>query len=369
MSIALVHEWISVIGGSEKVLKEFCKIFPDHHLFTLFYKKDSLVNLGLDEERITASFLNRINGISKVYRSLLPLFPTAIESLDISGYELIISSSHIAAKGIIPKPYQTHICYCHTPARYLWDMSNEYLKRKGLDKGLLSILSHTVLNYLRLWDVSTSNRVDYFIANSEYTKKRIKKYYNRDSVVIYPPVDVDRFTHSDQKGDYFLFLSRLVPYKRADIAVKAFSDLKIPLVVAGDGPEYKRLKKVASKNILFTGYLSDEEVARYLSAARALIYPSEEDFGITMVEALASGTPVIAFFRGGAAEIVKDVRKSENPNGVLFDRQSSESLTEAIKIFLEREKVFDGKKIKDSSSRFSKDIFREKIINYLKNIK
>ncbi len=367
MNIALVHEWISDIGGSERVLYEFTKIFPKFHLFTLFYKKESLRKLGIEENRVSASFLHKIKGISRIYRTLLPLFPTAIESLDISNFDLIISSSHIAAKGIIPKPYQTHICYCHTPARYLWDMSNDYLKTKGLDKGLKSVLSHFILNYLRLWDVSTSNRVDYFIANSKYTKKRIKRYYNKKSIVIYPPVDIKRFK-IDKKENYFLFLSRLVPYKRADLAIKAFIELNLPLVVAGDGPEINRLKKIASKNIEFTGHLTDDDVVKYLSHARALVYPSEEDFGITMVEALASGTPVIAFMRGGAAEIIDDIRTSNKPTGLLFERQTTDCIKDAVRYFIKNEDSFDQTTLIESARRFSREIFREKIRDFIKSL-
>jgi len=367
MKIALVHEWISDIGGSEKVLRELINLFPDSNTYTLFYKKESLRLLNLDEGKVHTSFLNRIKGIHRIYRSLLPLFPTAIESLDMSGNDIIFSSSHIAAKGVIPKPYQTHICYCHTPARYLWDMSSEYLKSKGLDKGIRSVISHSLLNYLRLWDVSTSNRVDYFIANSTYTQKRIKKYYNRESEIIHPPVDTNRFYRS-KKEDYFLFLSRLVPYKKADLAIRAFNSLKEKLVVAGDGPEYKRLKKIATKNIEFVGYLSDEEVARFLSEARALVYPSEEDFGITMVEALASGTPVIAFKRGGASDIIQDIRESDRPTGILFENQSEDSIRQAIRLFIESEDRFNPEVLIESSKRFSSDRFRKEIRDFLDRI-
>lgn len=368
MNIAFVHEWISDIGGSEKVLKELITLFPNYHLFTLFYRKESLDKIGIEENRVSASFLNKVTGINRIYRSLLPFFPTAIESLNVNGFDIIFSSSHIAAKGIIPKPYQVHICYCHTPARYLWDMSNDYLKMKGFDRGLLSILSHTILNYLRLWDVSTSNRVDYFIANSEYTKRRIKKYYNRDSVVIYPPVDLERFSPA-VKDNYFLFLSRLVPYKRADLVIEAFSRLNYKLVVVGDGPEFKRLKKIASKNVEFTGYLSDSEVVSYLSRARALIYPSEEDFGITMVEALASGTPVIAFGRGGASEIIKDIRDSDKPTGLLFFKQTVEDIRFAISEFIRNEDKFIREELINSTKKFSKERFRKEILDFVSGLK
>jgi len=367
MKIALVHEWISHIGGSEKVLKELINLFLDSNIYTLFYKKENLKFLNIDEKKIHTSFLNRIMGIHHIYRSLLPLFPTAIESLDMSGYDIIFSSSHIAAKGVIPKPYQIHICYCHTPARYLWDMSSEYLKSKGLDRGIRSVISHSLLNYLRLWDISTSNRVDYFIANSTYTRRRIKKYYNRDSEVIHPPVEVERFYKSPKK-DYFLFLSRLVPYKRGDLAIKAFKNLKEKLIVAGDGPEYKRLKRIATKNIEFTGYLSDEEVARFISEARALIYPSEEDFGITMVEALASGTPVIAFRRGGASDIIQDIKDYDKPTGILFEDQSEDSIRQAIQIFIEKEDRFNPEVLIESSKRFSSDRFKREIKDFLDRV-
>ncbi len=364
MSIALIHEWILDIGGSEKVLKELISLFPDYRLYTLFFRDKSLKMLGIDKERVRPSFLNKIKKVEKIYRAMLPFFPVAIESMDVSGFDIIFSSSHIAAKGVIPKPYQTHICYCHTPARYLWDMSLEYLKTKGLDRGIKFIISNTLLNYLRLWDISTSNRVDHFIANSEYTKRRIKKYYNRDSEVIYPPVDIDRF-HPAKKDDYFLFLSRLVPYKKADLAIKAFSNLGQRLIVAGDGPEYSRLRKIATKNIEFTGYLSDADVVEYLSKARALIYPSEEDFGITMVEALASGTPVIAFKRGGASEIVLDIKSSDTPTGILFEVQSEEALITAVEKFIKNEEKFDPGGLRKYSERFSSEIFRQKIYSFV----
>jgi len=365
LKVAVVHDWIVDIGGSEKTLKEILSIFPSADIFTLFYKKESLKELSINPDKVYSSFLQKFPRIDRIYRNLLPIFPFAIEQFDLSKYDLIISSSHAVAKGVLTNSKQIHISYCYTPIRYAWDLYHQYLKESNLNRGIKGLFAKSFLHYLRMWDVTTVNRVDEFIAISNYISRRIKKIYNRSSTVIYPPVDVEKFQLFEKKENFYLTVSRLVPYKRVDILIKAFS--KMPdrkLIVIGDGPDLKKLKKLATRNIEFLGYQKFSVVKDYLQRAKAFLFAGEEDFGIVLVEAQACGTPVIAYNRGGASEIIINKK-----TGILFNEQSVESLIEAIREFERIENNFNFRLIRENSIRFRKDRFHNEFKNFLEKTK
>lgn len=361
MKIALIHDWIIDIGGSEKALKEIYSIFPSADIYTLLFKEESLRELSIQKNKVNASFIQKFPKSREIYRNLLPFFPLAIEQFDLSEYDLIISSSHAVAKGVLTNSKQLHISYCYTPIRYAWDLYHQYLKNSNLNRGLRGLLIKIFLHYLRIWDVSTVNRVDKFIAISRYISKRIKKIYNRNSAVIYPPVDIDKFELYEKKENFYLTVSRLVPYKRIDILIEAFN--KMPnrkLIVIGHGPDMKKLKKIARSNIEFLGYQPFHVVKEYLKKAKAFLFAGEEDFGIALVEAQACGTPVIAYSQGGASEIVIDKK-----TGILFKEQTVNSLIEAIKDFEKNEDSFDFSVIRKNSIRFNKERFRKEFKNFV----
>lgn len=367
MRIALVHDWIVSKGGAEKCLEIFHQLYPHAHLYTLLYKPETVKDLGFSENQVTASFLNNRRGIINKYRRYLPFFPFAIEQLDLSEAEVILSSSHCVAKGILTRSDQLHICYCHTPVRYAWDLTFPYLQEHNLHKGLKSTLARIVLHYLRLWDVSSANRVDHFIANSHYTAHRIWRTYKREATVIYPPVDTVKFKLQYDREDYFLFVSRLVPYKKADLIIKAFTELGLPLKVVGDGPMRGECQRLATANIELMGELGSDQVVRLMSRARALVFAAEEDFGIVPVEAQACGTPVIAFGRGGVTETVipADGTNWEKATGVFFYEQNSVALKKAVEQFLIWEEKFDRQAIKRNADRFSAERFRIEIEEFI----
>ncbi|MGB9811937.1 MAG: glycosyltransferase family 4 protein, partial [Dictyoglomus turgidum] len=360
--VAVVHDWIVNIGGAEKVLKAILELFPDADVYTLVYLKDTLRKLGINN-KVYSSFISGLPFAKTKYSYYLPLMPLAIEQFDLSKYDLVISSSHCVAKGVLTKSYQIHICYCHTPMRYIWDLYFPYLKEHKLENGIKGIFVKPILHYLRIWDVSSANRVDYFIANSQNVANRIRKIYRRDSVVIYPPVDVERFLPSYKKEDYFMVLSRLVPYKKVDLVVETFNELNLPLVVIGDGEEMGKIKKMAKENIKILGWQEDDVVKEYLAKAQALIFASEEDFGIVSVEAQACGTPVIAYNRGGAKETVID-----GETGILFEEQNVESLKKAVLRFLKERDNFQRDKIMENAKRFSEDRFKREFKSYIEGI-
>jgi glycosyltransferase involved in cell wall biosynthesis len=362
MKTALVHDWVIELGGAEKCLQSFHELYPQAPLYTLLYRELSLQALGFDVDQVYASLLQKPRVIAK-YRSYLPLFPYAIEQFDLGDYEVILSSSHCAAKGVLTQSQQLHICYCHTPVRYAWDMTHRYLQENALQRGLKSTLARAILHYIRLWDVSASPRVDYFIANSHYTAARIWRAYRRPADVIYPPVNTRQFYAQARKGDYFLFVSRLVQYKRADLVVAAFTRLNLPLVVVGEGPEQARLKALAGPSVEFVGYRDNEELASLMAGARALIFAAQEDFGIVPVEAQASATPVIAFGQGGATETVVPANGHnwDQATGVFFGEQDVASLQKAVLTFLEWEDKFDPQVLQKNAQRFNQERFKEEI--------
>lgn len=367
MNIALVHDWIIELGGAEKCLEAFHQLYPDAPLYTLLYKDSSLEALGFEPSQAQASYLQR-PGVIKRYRSFLPFFPFAVEQFDLGDYDVILSSSHCVAKGVLTNSQQLHFCYCHTPIRYAWDLTHQYLRENQLQRGLKATLAKTVLHYLRLWDASSSTRVDYFIANSKYTAARIWRSYRREAEVIYPPVNTAQYEVARNNGDYFLFVSRLVRYKRADLVVQAFSRLGLPLLVVGEGPEKNGCQALAGPNIEFLGYRDNEELASLMSGARALIFAAQEDFGIVPVEAQAAGTPVIAFGQGGATETVvaADGRNWHQATGVFFEEQSTDSVVEAVRFFLECEGEFKTEVIRENARRFSQERFKMEIQSFIK---
>ncbi|MCX7973361.1 MAG: glycosyltransferase [Candidatus Aminicenantes bacterium] len=361
MKVALVHDWLTGRRGGEKVLEALAEIFPQAPIYTLFHFSGSQI-MEIEKRKIYTSFLQKAPFLHRYYRFYLPLFPLAIELFNLQEYDLVISSSHCVAKGIIPRPGALHIAYIHSPMRYAWNQYYAYFSSQRLSL-FKRFLIPPQIHYLRLWDVSSSARVDYFIANSVNVAKRIERYYRRPAEVIYPPVDTDFFVPSktDSRDDYFLIVSALVPYKKIELAIEAFNRLNKPLLVIGQGPEEKRLKKLASSNIRFLKNLSDEELRSFYQRARGFILPGEEDFGIATVEAQACGTPVVAFGRGGSLETVLP-----EITGLLFEEPTVEALLETLDKFSRL--PFNRTAIRQQAEKFSRSAFRNKMINFLNQV-
>jgi glycosyltransferase involved in cell wall biosynthesis len=341
--VALVHYWLLGQRGGEKVIEAFCRMFPAADIFTLFYEPESVSPLI----RSRNVFASSLNPFRRMHRSLLPLMPLAVESFDLRGYDLVISSESGPAKGVITSANTRHICYCHTPMRYLWELAPEYRSRAG---PLARIMYAPLANYLRLWDYASAARVDRFVANSINVKRRIWKTWRRRASVVYPPVPVDSFQHGASRG-YYLIVSEMVSYKRLDVAVRAFAASGRKLKIVGGGPECGALKRLATPNIEFCGRVTDAQLRDLYSGSAALVVPGEEDFGITMVESLASGKPVIAVARGGAMEIL------QNGCGLLYDDAEPDSLQKAIAAFERVENRFDPEVLIRSAARFSEERF------------
>ncbi|MGI0483098.1 glycosyltransferase [Geminocystis sp. CENA526] len=367
MKIALVHEWLTpqATGGSELVVKEILG-FIDAEIFALIDFESSNPHSYLYQRQIHTSFLQHFplsrNGVQKY----LPLLPIAIEQLNLTQYDVILSSSHAVAKGVITRPDQLHICYSHTPMRYAWDLTFDYLDRSKLGKGIQGIIARYILHRLRQWDVTSSNQVDYFIANSHHTARRIWRCYRREAKVIYPPVQVQDFVYQPQKSDYYITVSRLVSYKKISLIVEAFNQLGKPLVVIGDGEEMKQIQAIAKPNITLLGTVSYDTLKEYLSNAKAFVYASCEDFGIAIVEAQACGTPVIAYNAGGATETVIDIRQDKQKGtGVLFSPQTVEGLIEGVETFIEVEKDINPENCRTQAEKFSAEVFKQSYLDYL----
>jgi glycosyltransferase involved in cell wall biosynthesis len=356
---AIIHEWLVTLAGAESVLRSIYKLFPGT-IYTLFYDSDAMHGTPWEHQEIKTSFLQRIPFGKKHHRAFLPFYPLAIEQFDLREHKIIISSSYAVAKGILNSSDQLHICYCHSPMRYIWDLTFEYLDAAGLNGGLKSMIVRALFHQIRIWDAISSNRVNEFVANSHYIAHRIWKCYNRRARVIYPPVDVDRFYLSSKKENYFLTISRLVPYKRIDIMIQAFNKLKLPLMIIGEGPSEDSLKKIAGPTITFLGHQSPTKVEEYLSKARAFVFSAEEDFGIVNVEAQASGIPVIAYGRGGALETV-----IENETGYFFYKQKPEDLIDIIQKFLKNEETFNPEKIRNNALRFPRSRFEREFKEFI----
>jgi glycosyltransferase involved in cell wall biosynthesis len=349
MRAAIIHYWLLNMRGGEKVLEALCRLLPDADIYTLFYDAES-VSPTIRSHRITSSFLQPLR---RHHRSLLPLMPMALENFDLRGYDLIVSSESGPAKGVIVPSGARHVCYCHTPMRYLWDLYPAYRNewtRSRVKRALMTPLTH----YLRLWDYASAARVDEFIANSENVRRRIAKTYRREALVIFPPVAVEKF-YSKPSEDYYLIVSELVAYKRIDMAVRVFSQSGRRLKIAGDGPGLAALKRVATSNIEFCGRVSDDDLLELYARCRAFLIPGEEDFGITAVEALASGKPVIALARGGALETVPGF------GGVLYRDATCDGLREAIAQWDSRECDIDVRALQAWAAKFSEAEFAAKI--------
>jgi len=355
MKIALAHDYLVQYGGAERVVAEFINLFPEAPLYTLLGSKKNLLNRPSD--LIKNSFLQNIPHAEKFLKYFLGLMPLAWEQFDFTDYQIVLSSTSGLAKGIITPLNCLHICYCHTPTRYLWSDAHSYveeLKQPKIVKFFLPLLLHR----LRLWDMFAAQRVDYFIANSHFVAQRIKKYYNREARVIYPPVNIDEYQISQEQDDYFIIVSRLRPYKKVDLAIKAFNELGLPLIIIGDGEEKDRLQKMAKKNIIFLGEVSEEIKKKYLARAKAFIHPQIEDFGIAAVEAMAMGKPIIAYAQGGALETVQD-----GVNGVYFNEQSWECLVHTI---LKADFAqFNPHTIRESVAKFNIARFRQEIREFI----
>lgn len=351
MRVAIVHYWLVSMRGGEKVVEALCDMYPDADIFTLVYDAGRISD-KIRRHRIIPSFLQRIPGAVSNYQSLLPLMPFALESLDLREYDLIISSESGPAKGIIPPPHAVHICYCHSPMRYLWDHYHIYRSTAGLATRLMMPVLAPVL---RSWDVSSSLRVDRFVVNSHHVGERVRKYYRRSTSVVPPPVSVDDFALAADPGDFYLCAGQIVPYKRIDLAVRAFSEMGRNLVVIGDGAkrDIEAVKRLAGPTVRFLGHASFAVLRANLARCRALIFPGEEDFGIVPVEAMASGRPVIAFGRGGALETVVHGR-----TGLLFNEQSVEALIDAVRQFEDSALLFQPETIRAHASRFSVQNFQ-----------
>lgn len=356
LKIAIVHYWLVNMRGGEKVLESLCELFPEADIYTLVVDPGCLSD-QFKGHRITPSFVQNLPGAVRHYQSLLPLYPMALEQFDLSQYDLVISSESGPAKGVLTRPETCHICYCHTPMRYIWDMYHDYRRDCGRLKRLAMIpLTH----YLRQWDFASAARVDYFVANSWHVSRRIAKHYRRDAEVIHPPVDTGAFDLAEKSDDFFLMVGQLVKYKRPDLAVEAFTRIGKPLVVIGEGEELSRLKKMAGSNVRFLGRQPFSVIKDHYARCRAFVFPGEEDFGITPVEAQASGRPVIAYGRGGALETVVD-----GVTGLFFAEPTGESLVDAISRFESESERFDPWRIREHSLAFDKTVFKLKMQKFI----
>jgi glycosyltransferase involved in cell wall biosynthesis len=365
MRVAIVHDWLTTTRGGEKCLERFCELFPTADVYTLVYLPDRVSSL-VKSMNVRVSRLNDIPGIERIYRYCLPLFPRIIESFDLRNYDLIISSSHCVAKGIFPHR-ALHISYVHAPMRYVWDLHDAYF---GGDGSVIARVGMSVWRrYLQRWDVAASERVDYFLANSQNVAAKIQNLYKRQARVIHPPVDLEKFHLGAGREPYYLIVSALVPYKRIDLAVCAFNELRLPLKVVGEGPLRSRLERSAGPNIEFLGWVDDSVLAALYGSCQALIFPGEEDFGIVPLEAQACGRPVVAYGKGGVLETVIPVEASavngESPTGIFFSEQTPVDLMRAVALYQKTQARFSPEKIRDHAARFSAQRFRNEIQQYI----
>ena len=367
MKIAIAHDWLVTFAGAERVLAEILALYPAADLFSVVDFLPAADRAMFGGRSVQTTWLQRLPGARRRYRSFLPLMPWAVEQLDLSGYDLVISSSHAVAKGVVTRPDQPHVCYCHSPMRYAWDMREEYLREAGIDSGLPGWLARQVLERLRRWDLANSRRVDHFIANSRFIAERIRLSYDREATVVYPPVDTEYYTPAGatapgEKDSFYLAASRMVPYKRMNLIVQAFSRLpQRQLVVIGDGPQYEKARADAGPNITFLGYQPQDVMREYLRQAKAFVFAAKEDFGILPVEAQACGTPVIAYGAGGALETVRGLgiaADGERPTGLFFAEQTVASLAEAVERFEANAAAFSPAACRANALRFSAERFR-----------
>lgn len=342
--------------GGEKVLESLCECFPEADIYTHVIDKDS-VSRVINRHKIYTTFIQKLPQSNRRYQKYLPLMPLALEQLDLRNYDLVISSESGPAKGVITSPDTIHICYCHTPMRYVWDMYQDYLKNAG---HITRLLMPPLIHYLRLWDYSTASRVDRFIANSGHVAKRIQKHYRRDATVIYPPVDTAAFTQSATPEDFYLIVGQLVGYKRTDLAVEAFNHTGKTLIIIGDGEQFNQLRAQAKPNVKVIGRQPFSVIRDHYAKCKALIFPGEEDFGIVPVEAMASGRPVIAYRKGGACETIL-----EGVTGLFFEQQTSEALIQSIEYYEATQQQFSSERIIQHAQSFDKEIFKIKIKQFI----
>lgn len=371
LKYALVHEWLTpqATGGSELVVQEILQHI-NADLYALIDFESTNPQSYLFGRSIGTSFLQGLpfarNGVQKY----LPLLPIAIEQLDLRDYDVILSSSHAVAKGILSTPQQLHICYCHTPMRYAWDLTFDYLSSSRMGQGPQGLITRYLLHQLRQWDALSANRVDYFIANSEHTARRIWRCYRRQATVIHPPVNIERFPLQTLKEDFYLTVSRLVSYKRVSLIVQAFNQLGLPLVVIGTGPDLEAIRKLAQPNVQVLGFQPDSVVEQYMTRAKAFVYAACEDFGIALVEAQACGTPVIAYGAGGALETVRDIRQHpDSGTGLFFQPQSTDALIEAVKTFERSKNSFSPERGRLNAAGFAPKIFGARYLAFLEQCK
>jgi glycosyltransferase involved in cell wall biosynthesis len=362
MNVALVHDWLTGMRGGERCLEVFCELFPEAPVFTLLHTPGS-VSPTIERRPIRTSFIQRLPDAERRYRYYLPLFPAAVRGFDLRGYDLILSSSHAVAKSARVPAGALHVCYCFTPMRYVWDLYDEYFgPRAGWPARLLM---PPVAAALRRWDRQSAAGVHHFVAISRFIADRIRRAYGRESDVIYPPVDVSRFRIEEAPGDFYLVVSALTPYKRVDLAVEAASRLGRRLLVVGTGPEARRLRALAGPTVELLGWRDDSEIAGLYAGCRALIFPTLEDFGITPLEAMAAGRPVIAFGRGGALETVVPPGGAEPPTGLFFGHQTVDALVDAIRRFESGRYRFEPKALRLRAEAFDRPLFKERIHTYL----
>ena len=355
MKVAIVHDFLMKLGGAERVVKVFADMFPDAPIFTLFYDEEKVGDVFPKERVITSSLQSSSAFIRKNYRYMVWKFPRAIEEFDLEEYDVVLSSSTAFSHGVLTGLDTKHICYCHSPMRYAWDWTNEYRKENNFS-GLKMLLYTPILKGLREWDQISADRPSIYLANSDNVRKRIKKYYRLDSDVVYPPVDISRFKVTPHHENYFLIVSTLTPYKKVDLAVHLFNKIGRRLVVIGDGPHREYLESIAGDNIEFLGFKDDDTVKEYMQNCRALIFPGEEDFGMTPVEAMACGKPVLAFGKGGCTETVVSGKTGE-----FFFEQNVESMEDGLARLLYNERFYRPHTIRRHSTKFSREIFEKKI--------
>ncbi|HDU3767611.1 TPA: glycosyltransferase family 4 protein [Klebsiella aerogenes] len=367
INIGIVADWLVTYAGSEKVIKEFIDVFPSSELYSVVdFLSDSNREL-FSGKKAKTTFIQKMPFAKSKYQKYLPLMPLAIEQLDMSGHDVILSSSHAVAKGILTGPDQLHISYVHSPIRYAWDLQHQYLRESGLSEGLKGFIAKYLLHKIRIWDYRTANGVDHFIANSKFISRRIHKVYGRSSDVIYPPVDVNNFTLNENKDNYYFTASRLVPYKRIDLIVDAFNEMpEKKLVVVGDGSEMDKIKSKAKGNIEILGYQPNNIMQKHMQNAKAFVFAAEEDFGITPVEAQACGTPVIAFGKGGVLETIIP-EGNQNPTGVFFDKQEPGSIIESVNKFESMQDLFEPTECRRNAEKYSEERFRTEINTYIRD--
>ncbi len=354
--VAIVCDWLTDWGGAERVILAMHEVFPEAPIFTSLYNKANMEPFSSAD--IRPSFLQGIPGAKRHHQRFLSLMPSAFESFDLSEYDVVLSSSHSCAKGVITKPETLHVSYCHSPPRYLWDNSHQYVKEYPWPNWLKKWVIPGLIHKMRIWDRAAADRVDRFIANSAYVSSRIEKYYRRESEVIHPPVSMEEVEPVKEREDYYLAVGRLIPYKRFDLIVKTFNELKLPLKIVGVGNQLKKLRRVGDKNIEFLGKVPEEELKSYYRYAKGFLFPQVEDFGITPLEAMTYGCPVIAYAKGGALETVAD-----NESGMFFHEQTVDGLKKAVRSF--EKKVFKPENVQAQAFKFREEVFKDKLESFI----